>query len=87
MINCSAPDWSTNLCDTNYINIKYTENEALRIATDGHKMSRVNHLHIEAKVLKVREHLELLSAQYLARCLESGNDSTYIATRDTTTDR
>ena len=36
-------------------------------------------IHPEANVLKVREHSELLSAQYLARCLEPEN----ITTRNT----
>ena len=36
-------------------------------------MSSVDHLHVEAEMLKVREHSELLSAQYLTRCLEPGN--------------
>ena len=43
------------------------------IATGCHKMSSIDHLHTEAEMLKVREHSELLSAQYLARCLEPGN--------------
>ena len=73
IINYAAPVWSTNLRDTNYRSIQYTQNEALRIATGCHKMSSVDHLHAEAKMLKVREHSELLSAQYLARCLEPGN--------------
>ena len=34
-------------------------------------------------MLKVREHLELLSAQYLARCLEPGNVCHSITTRET----
>ena len=38
-------------------------------AEDFHRMSSVDHLHAEANVLKVREHSELLSTQYLARCL------------------
>ena len=46
-------------------------------------MSCVDHLHVEAKMLKVREHSELLSAQYLARCLEPGNVCHSIATRET----
>ena len=49
----------------------------------GHKMSSVDHLHLEAKMLKVREHSELLSAQYLARCLEAGNVCHFIITRET----
>ena len=61
----------------------YTQNEALRIATGCHKMSSVDHLHVEAKMLKVREHSELLSAQYLARCLEPGNVCHSITTRET----
>ena len=53
------------------------------VHTECHKMSGVDHLYIEAKVLKVREHSELLSAHYLARCLEPGNVSNSITTRDT----
>ena len=34
-----------------------------------------------AEMLKVREHSELLSAQYLARCLEPGNVCHPITTR------
>ena len=36
-------------------------------------MSSVDHLHTESEMLNVKEHSELLSAQYLARCLEPGN--------------
>ena len=46
-------------------------------------MSSVDHLHVKAKMLKVREHSELLSAQYLARCLEQGNVCNSITTRET----
>ena len=70
IINYAAPVWSINLRDTNYRNIQYTQNEALRIVTGCHKMSSVDHLHVEAKMWKVGEHPELLSAQYLARCLD-----------------
>ena len=83
IINYTAPVWSINLRDTNYRNIQYTQNEALRIATGCHKMSSVDHLHVEDKMLKVREHSELLSTQYLARCLEPGNVCYSITTRGT----
>ena len=46
-------------------------------------MSSVDHLHTEAEMLKVKEHSELLSAQYLARCLEPGNVYHSITTRET----
>ena len=55
IINYAAPVWSTNLRATNYRNIQYTQNKALRIATGCHKMSSVDHLHVEAKMLKVRD--------------------------------
>ena len=61
----------------------YTQNETLRIATGCHKMSSVDHLHAESKMLKGREHPELLSAQYLTRCLEAGNVCHSITTRKT----
>ena len=79
----AAPVWSLNPHDTNYRKIQYTQNEALRIATGCHKMSSIDHLHTEAEMLKVREHSELLSVQYLARCLEPGNVCHPITTRDT----
>ena len=44
-------------------------------------MSSIDHLHTEAEMLKVRIHSELLSAQYLARCLEPGNVCHPITTR------
>ena len=69
IINYTALVWNANLRVTNYRNIQYTQNEALRIATGCHRMSSVDHLHVEAEMLKVRKHSGLLSAQYLARCL------------------
>ena len=81
IINYDAPVWSPNLHDTNYRKIQCTQNGALRIATVCHKMSSIDHLHTEAEMLKVREHSELLSAQYLARCLEPGNVCHPITTR------
>ena len=46
-------------------------------------MSCIDHLLVEAKMLKVREHLELPSAQHLARCLEPENVCHSITTRET----
>ena len=46
-------------------------------------MSSIDHLHTEAEMLKVKEHSELLSAQYLARFLEPGNVCHPITTRAT----
>ena len=59
-------------------NPMYTE----RGSEDRHWLSQ-DHLHTKAEILKVREHSELLSVQYLARCLEPGNVCHPITTRAT----
>ena len=46
-------------------------------------MSSVDHLHVEPEMLKVKEHSELLYAQYLAIYLEPGNVCHSITTRET----
>ena len=66
-----------------YLEYTPTQNEALSIATGCHKMSSVNHQHIEAEMITLREHSELLSAQYLAGGLEPGNVCHSITTRET----
>ena len=82
IINYAAPVWITNLRDKLQKHPIYTE----RGSEDCHWLSQdssVDHLHVEAKMLKVKEHSELLSAQYLARCLEPGNVCHSITTRET----
>ena len=58
--NYAAPVWSTNASDTSLEKIQRTQNEALGIITDSHKMSSI-------------DHLNLLSAQYLVHCLDTEN--------------
>ena len=80
--NYAAPVWSTNANDTSLEKIQRTQNEALRIITGSHKMSSINHLHSETKMLLVRHHLNLLSAQYLVHCLDTDNVYHHITTMD-----
>ena len=83
IINYAAPVLSPNLHDAKCSRIPYTLNEAQRIAISCHKMSSIDHLHTEAYILKVREHSELRSAQYLSRCLVPENVCHSITTRAT----
>ena len=69
--NYAAPVWSTNASDTSLGKIQRTQNEALRIITGSHKMSSIDHLHSETKMLPVEDHLNFLSAQYLVHCLDT----------------
>ena len=62
IVNYGAPVWSTNYRNTTLEKIQRTQNEALRIITGSHKMSGIEHLHSEPKILLVEDHLNLLSA-------------------------
>ena len=69
----TAPFWSTDASDTCFEKIQRIQNEALRIITGSHKMSCIDHIHSETKKLLVKDHLNLLSAQYLVHCLDTDN--------------
>ena len=59
-----------------------SQNEALRIITGLHKMSNIDHIHSETKMLLVEDHLNLLSAQYLVHCLDTDYVFHHITTMD-----
>ena len=46
------------------------QNAALRTATGAHKMASIDYLHQESLTLKVKDHSDMLSAQYIVNCLE-----------------
>ena len=69
----AAPVWSTNASDTSLGKIQHTQHEALRIIIGSHKMSSIDHLHSETKMLLVDVYLNLISAQYLIHCLDTEN--------------
>ena len=52
-----APVWSINASDASLGKIQRTQNEALRIITSSYKMSSIDHLHSETKMLPVEDHL------------------------------
>ena len=53
--------------------VQLTVQHVTRLSQGCHKMSSVDHLHVEAEILKVMEHSEIQYAQYLARCLKPEN--------------
>ena len=77
IINYAVPVWIPNLHDA-YRKIQYTQNEALRIAT---AVTRCPLSITYTQKLKVKEHSEPLSAQYLTRYLEPENVCHSITTR------
>ena len=80
--NYAAPVWSTNASKSSIDKIQRAQNEALRIITGSYKMSSIDHLHSETKMLQVDDHLNFLSAQYLVQCLDTENMSHHITRMD-----
>ena len=68
-LDYAAPIWAPNVKNTPLARLQAIQNSGLRIATGAVKMTPPDHLHSEAKMLKVDEHLHLLAAQYLASAL------------------
>ena len=68
--NYAAPVWCTNTSDSSFKKIQTAQNAALRTATGAHKMASIDHLHQESLTLRVKDHSDMLSAQYLVNCLE-----------------
>ena len=66
----ATPVWSTNASDLSFKKIQTAQNAALRTVTGAHKMASIDHLHQESLTLKVKDHSDMLSAQYLVNCLE-----------------
>ena len=66
----AAPVWSTNASDSSFKKIQTAQNAALRTATGAHKMASIDHLHQVSLSLKVKDHSDMLSAQYLVNFLE-----------------
>ena len=77
-----CPSRSTNANVTSIGKIQIAQNEALRIATGSHKMSSIDHLHNDTEMLTVKQHSDLLSAQYLVQCLDPDHVCHNITTMD-----
>ena len=73
--NYAAPVWSTNASDSSYKKIQTAQNAALGTATGAHKMASIDHLHQESLPLRVKDHSDMLSVQYLLNCLKEDHVS------------
>ena len=75
ILNYAAPIVHPNYSVTSHKKLQLVQNRALRICLGCHSASAVDHLHREAKELMVADHLKLLSAQFLAKCLQPHHPS------------
>ena len=74
-IDFAAPTWTANVSRSSLERLQAIQNAALRLATGCHKMASVEHLHAESSLLPVADHLQMLSAQFLASALRPGHPS------------
>ena len=71
----AAPIWFPNVSATNIGRLQRIQNEALRIVTGCHRMSNVHHLHSECRIMPIKDHLQMLCAQFLANAKRVGHVS------------
>ena len=76
--NYAAPVWSTNAGDSSFKKIQTAHNAALRTATGAHKMVSNDYLRQESLTLRVKDHSDMRSAQYLVNCLEDWRRTTSV---------
>ena len=78
----AAPVSSTNASDSSFRKIQRAQNAALRTATGAYKMASIDHLYQESLTLRVNDHSDMLSAQYLVNCLEEDHVCHGITTQE-----
>ena len=78
----AAPVWNTNASDSSFKKIQTAQNVSLRTETGTHKMASIDDLHQESLTLKVKDHSDMLPAQYLANGLEEDHVCNGITTQE-----
>ena len=66
-LNYCAPIWTPNLSKSNWEELQRGQNEALRTILGNVKMTPIDHLHSESKIMPVKEHCQMLSKQFLVQ--------------------
>ncbi len=72
-LNYACPIWTPNLSKTSWDNLQVAQNTALRTATGCTKMTGIDHLHTESKIMYVKPHCEMISKQYLLSTQKPGH--------------
>ena len=62
----AAPIWTPAISETSWSKLQSIQNQALRLATGCLRMSSIDHIHQETKVLPVKEHSTMFSKQFTA---------------------
>ena len=75
LFDYAAPIVYPNLSASSIQRLQKIQNHALRLITGCHTATAIDHLHDECEVLRVGDHMELLSAQFLAKALSPRHPS------------
>merc|ERR1712015_19559 len=73
VLEYGAPIWAEAAKPTHCNKLQTIQNKALRIATGCLTMANMEHLHQETKVLPLKEHIKMLSKQFVAACNKQGH--------------
>jgi hypothetical protein len=69
VIDYGCPIWYLNASNTSVKKLQVVQNKALRTVIGCHLKTPIELLHTETGMLKVKDHLDLLSSQYLATAM------------------
>ena len=82
IITYAAPIWFPRASQTSIDRLQVIQNKALRIASGSVLRADITHLHTECKTLPIKEHLSMLSKQFLASALRPIHPSHSLVTGD-----
>ena len=71
-----TPVWSSNASNSSFKKRQTSQNAALKTVTGAHKMGSIDHIQQESLTLKVNDHSDMLSAQYLVNWDHVSHDIT-----------
>ena len=74
-LNYACPVWTPMLSKTEWEGLQIAQNANLRAALGCVTMTGIDHLHTEAKIMKVKPHCSMISKQYL---LATQNKTTHV---------
>ena len=66
VLEYGAPIWAPAISETSWERLQSIQNQALRIATGCLRMSAIDHIHQECKVMPLKEHSIMISKQFLS---------------------
>ena len=65
LLDYCCPIWTPSLSDTSWSQLQTSQNSALRTILGCTKMTNIDHLHSESKMMPVKDHCTMLSKQFL----------------------